>query len=95
MAFEDDNDQESLKWYYRPAYYLIIYNVMIDWRNFFDQQIKNDLKTYNRKIVTGQDERGQPYLMGKGACLVLVGWPSSDGVTIKMCYGLDVLHQPA
>ena len=31
---------------------------MIDGRNFFDQPIKNDLKTYDniRKIATGQDD---------------------------------------
>ena len=27
--------------------------------------------------------------------LVLVGYPSSDGVTIKMPYRVDVLHRPA
>ena len=32
---------------------------------------------------------------GEGACLALVGDPSSDGLTIKMPYGVDVLHQPA
>ena len=32
---------------------------------------------------------------GEGASLALVGRPSSDGVTIKMPYGVDVLHQPA
>ena len=33
------------------------YNVVIDRRNFFDQPIKNDLKTYNiRKIETGQGD---------------------------------------
>ena len=32
---------------------------------------------------------------GEGASLALVGDPSSDGVTIKMPYGVDVLHQPA
>ena len=31
----------------------------------------------------------------EGASLALVGDPSSDGVTIKMPYGVDVLHQPA
>ena len=31
----------------------------------------------------------------EGASLALVGHPSSDGVTIKMPYGVDVLHQPA
>ena len=29
---------------------------------------------------------------GEGASLALVGDPSSDGVTIKMPYGVDVLH---
>ena len=31
------------------------YNVVLDGKNFFDQPLKNDLKTYNiRKIDTGQ-----------------------------------------
>ena len=36
---------------------------MIDWKNLFDQPIKNDLKTYDdiRKIVTG---RGDDYTTG-------------------------------
>ena len=29
---------------------------------------------------------------GEGAFLALVGHPSSDDVTIKMPYGIDVLH---
>ena len=32
---------------------------------------------------------------GEGASLALVGHPSSDGVTIKMPYRVDVLHRPA
>ena len=32
---------------------------------------------------------------GEGASLALLGNPSSDGVTIKMPYRVDVLHQPA
>ena len=31
---------------------------------------------------------------GEGASLALVGHPSSDGITIKMPYGVDVLHRP-
>ena len=31
---------------------------------------------------------------GESASLALVGHSSSDGVTIKMPYGVDVLHQP-
>ena len=38
---------------------------------------------------------GQSYLVGEGASLALVGHPSSDGVILKVPYGLDVLHQPA
>ena len=30
---------------------------------------------------------------GEGASLALVGNPSSDGITIKMPYGVDVLHR--
>ena len=39
------------------------YNVMIDGRNFFDQTIKNDLKTSDniRKISTG---RGDDFTVG-------------------------------
>ena len=32
-------------------------------------------------------------LCGKGASLALVSYPSSDGVTIKVTYGVDVLLQ--
>ena len=32
---------------------------------------------------------------GEGASLALVGHPSSDGITINMPYGVDVLHRPA
>ena len=32
---------------------------------------------------------------GEVTSLALVGHPPSDGVTIKMTYGLDVLHRPA
>ena len=34
-------------------------------------------------------------LGGEGASLALVGHPSSDGVTIKMLYGVDILYRPA
>ena len=35
---------------------------------------------------------GQSYLIGR-RCLFSLGWPpSSDGITIKMPYGVDVLH---
>ena len=31
---------------------------------------------------------------GEGASFALVGHASSDGVTIKMPYGVDLLHRP-
>ena len=40
-------------------------------------------------------QRGQSYLWGEGASSALVGHLSTDGVTIKMPYGVDVLHRPA
>ena len=33
--------------------------------------------------------------LGEGASLASVGHLSRDGVTIKMPYGVDVLHRPA
>ena len=58
MSFEDDAGRESHKQYYLPTVEIKDYNVMIDGRNFFDQPIKNDLKTYDniRKIATGQGD---------------------------------------
>ena len=32
---------------------------------------------------------------GEGASLALVCHPSSDGITVNMPYGVDVLHRPA
>ena len=38
---------------------------------------------------------GQSYLMGRMCLSAFVGHPSSDGVSIKMPYGVEVLHRPA
>ena len=32
---------------------------------------------------------------GEGASLALIDYPSSDGITTKMPYDVDVLHRPA
>ena len=43
------------------------YNVMIDGKNFFDQRVKNYLKTFDniRKIATGQsDDYKTGFLLG-------------------------------
>ena len=58
MPLKDADGRESHKQYYLPTVEIKDYNVMIDGRNFFDQPIKNDLKTYDniRKIATGQGD---------------------------------------
>ena len=63
MSFKDYDGRESHKQYYLPTVETKDYNVMIDGRNFFDQPIKNDLKTYDniRKIAAGQ---GDDYTTG-------------------------------
>ena len=46
MSFKDDDDGwESHKQYYLPTVEIKDYNVMTDERNFFDQPIRNDLKS--------------------------------------------------
>ena len=57
LSFKDDVGRESHKQYYLLTVEIKDYNVMIDWWNFFDEPIKNDLKTYNiRKIATRQGD---------------------------------------
>ena len=58
LSFKDDGGRESHKQYYLPTAEIKDYNVMINRRKFFDQPIKNDLKTYDniRKIATGQGD---------------------------------------
>ena len=45
LSFKNDDDRESHKQYYLPTVEIKDYNVMINGRNFFDQPVKNDLKT--------------------------------------------------
>ena len=47
LSFKDADGQKGHKQYYLPTVEIKDYNVMIDGRNFFDQPIKNDLKTYD------------------------------------------------
>ena len=56
LSFKDDDGRESHKQYYLPALEIKDYNVVIDGRNFWDQPLKKDLKTFDniRKILTGQ-----------------------------------------
>ena len=63
LPFEDEDGRTSHSTYYLPKAEIKDYNVMIDGKNFFDQPINSDLKTYEniRKIATGQ---GDDYTTG-------------------------------
>ena len=63
LPFENETDREVHTKYFLPLEEIKDYNVIIDERNFFDQPIKNDFKTYDniRKISTGQ---GDDYITG-------------------------------
>ena len=47
LSFKDNDGWESQKKYYLSTVEIRNYKVMIDGRNFFNQLIKNDLKTYD------------------------------------------------
>ena len=66
LSFQDRNILQSCKKYFLPTVEIKGYNVMINGRYFFDQPIKNDLRTYDniRKIAIGQ---GDDYTTG---CLI-------------------------
>ena len=52
LSFENEDDRTSHSTYYLPKVEIKDYNVMIDGKNFFDQPINSDLKTYeNIKII--------------------------------------------
>ena len=55
LSFENENDRTSHSNYYLPKVEIKDYNVMIDGKNFSDQPINSDLKTYEniRKITAG------------------------------------------
>ena len=63
LPFENEDDGTSHSTYYLPKIEIKDYHVTIDGKNFFDQPINSDLKTYEniRKIATGQ---GDDYTTG-------------------------------
>ena len=58
LSFENRAIQESYKQYFLQDIEIKDYNIMIDGRNFFDQPVKTDLRTYDiiRNILTGQGD---------------------------------------
>ena len=61
--FKHNADQTSYNQYFLPTVEIKDYNVMINGKNFFDQPIKNNKRTYDNiwKTVTGQ---GDDYTTG-------------------------------
>ena len=59
MLFENNADRRSFTRYFLPTVELKDYNAMINGKNFFDQPIKNDKRTYDKiqKIATGQRDK--------------------------------------
>ena len=58
LTFSANDRRIAQSRYFLPTAIIEDYNVMIDGRNFFDQPIKNNIKTYEniRKIKTGEGD---------------------------------------
>ena len=52
LAFENEAQRKVHSGYYLPNVKIKNYNVMINGENFFDQPIKDDKVTYEKKIIT-------------------------------------------
>ena len=58
LSFENKDDRKVQTKHYLPTAEIKDYNIMADGRNFFDQPVKNNLRTYDNieKIATGQED---------------------------------------
>ena len=58
LSLKDRRVWQSYKQVFVSTVEIKDYNVVIDWRNFFDQPVRNDLRTYDniRKIAIGQGD---------------------------------------
>ena len=58
LSFENEDDRKVQTGFYLPKLEINYCNVIIDAKNFFDQPVKSDVRTYdnNRKIATGQGD---------------------------------------
>ena len=56
MSFENEDDRKVNTGYYLPKLKIKDCNVLIDGKNFFDQPVKSNMRTYDniQKIATGQ-----------------------------------------
>ena len=65
LAIEKDDQRISKKRYYIPNVEIKLYNVMIDGKNIFDQQVKNDKVTYENidKLLLVQERTTSGYML--------------------------------
>ena len=58
LPFPDNAHQTGYMWYFLPIVEMKDYCVMIDGKYFFDQPVKNNVKTYDniRKVLSGQGD---------------------------------------
>ena len=86
LSFENENDRTSHSTYFLPKVKLKDYNVVIDRKNFYNQPINIDLKTYKniRRIATGQ---GDDYATG---CLLDYSYYFNENYKI---IGIDLSKQ--
>ena len=54
----DNAKRNKARGYYLPKGIIKNYNIIIDWKNFYDQPIDSDIKRYKalRKLTVGQGE---------------------------------------
>ena len=58
FSFENEGDRKVHTEYYRPKVEIKDYNAMNDGKSFFDQPVKNDIRTLDniQKVLTGQGD---------------------------------------
>ena len=63
MGFQNDLARDTYRKYFFPSLNIKDYNILMDGRNFYDQNISDDFKKYEelRKVMTG---RGEDYTTG-------------------------------
>ena len=63
MGFPNKLTRDTNRQYFLPSLNIEDYNILIDGRNFYNQNISNDFKKYEelRKVMTG---RGENYTAG-------------------------------
>ena len=87
-----DYDHNSIFYLKKISQYFFFQNTNI--RNIEINLYTKEKKFQLGPVLVQMSSRASLTSWGEGASLALLGNPSSDGVTIKMPYGVDVLHWP-